>query len=322
MAGVRSFTSMKSVLVITLIDTIILGSISFLINLLTGNVAMGLWYIFLIVPTVACTLAVSISIPLTSLIAIETFRRGLNPDILVYPILASVNDIVVTVFFVITVFMVLAGNAFTAVLIGLFFVILGGVGYIVAKTFDNEFFRQTIKEGTFVVVMSSIFGSVNGVLLSNLSGSIENIPGLLTLYPALTNALGNVGSIIGSRITTSIALGYARSFEEELRDAGRSIILVEIPAFFMHIVFAFIAYLLTVPVSPDVSLMRLLGIALSSNLLGFGLVALFALYSAYLAFERGLNPDNVVIPAITSVSDTTATLTITPAIWITKLLGL
>ncbi len=62
--------------------------------------------------------------------------------------------------------------------------------------------------------------------------------------------------------------------------------------------------------------------ALTANLLSFGVISVFALYSAHRAFERGLNPDNVVIPAITTASDTAATLALSPAVAAARLLGL
>ena len=309
----------KSVIVITVIDTLILGAFSFIVNIINGSAQLGQWFLFISVPTVACTLAVCLSIPITSLIAIETFNRGLDPDILVYPILASINDIVVTVFFVTVVFLNLWGGIFYGVFAILFVVIVSVVGYLAVKSRDDSFFQQTVREGTFVVVLSSVFGSVNGVLLSNLGPSLAAMPGLMTMYPALTNALGNVGSIIGSKTTTDIAMGYSKSFKEELKESGKKIVQVEVPAAFMHVVFGVIAFMLSV--GQGAVLMPLIGVALSSNLMSFIIITVFALWSAHLAFERGLNPDNVVIPAITSVSDTTATLAITPAIMVARLLG-
>ncbi len=309
----------KSVIVITVMDTLILGAFSFIVNIINGSAQLGQWFLFISVPTVACTLAVCLSIPITSLIAIETFNRGLDPDILVYPILASINDIVVTVFFVTVVFLNLWGGIFYGVFAILFVVIVSVVGYLAVKSRDDSFFQQTIREGTFVVVLSSVFGSVNGVLLSNLGPSLAAMPGLMTMYPALTNALGNVGSIIGSKTTTDIAMGYSKSFKEELKESGKKILQVEVPAAFMHVVFGVIAFMLSV--GQGAALMPLIGVALSSNLMSFIIITVFALWSAHLAFERGLNPDNVVIPAITSVSDTTATLAITPAIMVARLLG-
>ena len=170
-----------------------------------------------------------------------------------------------------------------------------------------------------MVVFSSIFGSINGVLLSNLTPILTSRPGLMTLYPALTNSLGNVGSIIGSQMTTNIALGYSRSFVDELKVSGRSIIQVEIPAAFIHVVFGLVSYLLSINQGGD--LFFLISVALSCNLVSFLIISVFALWSAHISFERGLNPDNIVIPAITSVSDTTATLAIRPAVFIALLVG-
>lgn len=309
----------KSVIVITVMDTLILGAFSFIVNIINGSAHLGQWFLFISVPTVTCTLAVCLSIPITSLIAIETFKRGLDPDILVYPILASLNDIVVTVFFVCVVFLNLWEGIFYGVFAAIFVVIICVVGYLAVKSRDDSFFQQTIREGTFVVVLSSIFGSVNGVLLSNIGPSFASMPGLMTLYPALTNALGNVGSIIGSKTTTDIAMGYSKSFTEELKESSKRIVQVEVPAAFMHVVFGVIAFILSM--GQGATLMPLIGVALSCNLMSFIIITVFALWTAHLAFERGLNPDNIVIPAITSVSDTTATLAITPAIMVARLLG-
>ena len=309
----------KSVLVMTVIDTLILGSFSFIINLANGSASMDQWFLFILVPTIACMLAVLTSIPVTSFIAIQTFKRGLDPDILVYPILASINDIMVTCFFVLVIFFVLWGGLFYTFLVLFFILILSGIGYLASLMRDERFFQQTLREGIFVVVFSSIFGSINGILLSNLGPLLASRPGLMTLYPALTNSLGNTGSIIGSQMTTNIALGYSRSFTEELKVSGASIIQVEVPAAFIHVVFGLISFLLSI--NQGANLFFLVSVALTCNLLSFVVISVFALWSAHVSYERGLNPDNIVIPAITSVSDTTATLAIIPAVLIAKLIG-
>jgi mgtE-like transporter len=308
----------KSVLIITVLDTIILGVLSFIFNFVLGRVELHQIFIFLIVPTVACIFAVSVSIPLTSLIAIETFKRGLDPDILVYPILASINDVVVTSFFVLIIFNVLNGGFVLVILIVVYLIILCAVGYLGLLSIRDQFFVQTLKEGSFIVVISSLFGGINGAFLSGIGSSLS--PGLVILYPALTNALGNIGSIIGSKTTTNMALGFARSFKEELKDAVKSIIQVEIPAAFMHVVFAIISFLISGHASKN-NFQFLIAVALLSNLSNFLIISVFALYSAFLAFKRGLNPDNIVIPAITSVSDTVATFSMISAVMLFRLIG-
>lgn len=300
---------------ITLLDTLVMGAFSFILNYIIGQASLADVGIFILVPPVACVLAMAVSIPLTSLIGIMTFRRGLDPDILVYPILASVNDIVVTSAFAATILMIISGGVYHLVLVGLFIVILVGISWVSWQNRKVKFFIQTIKEGTTIVITSIIFGSVNGTVLSSISGRLQ-FSGALTLYPALTNALGNIGSIIGSTTTTSLALGYSRSFREQVRESLSTILQIEAVALFMHIVFA----LITSFTKTGMDIRVLLGIALLSNLSNFIVISIFALLVAQQAFKRGLNPDNVVIPIITTLSDTIATLTLLPVFTIVMML--
>lgn len=311
-----------SIFVITLVDTLTMGFFSFVLNLATGNVYLSHAFIFAVVPPVACAMALAVSIPLTILIAIATFRRGLDPDILVYPILASVNDIIVTATFVVTVLLVLVGGFSHLALWGFFLLIVASTAAIAWSYRHVEFFFKTIREGATIVIMSSLFGSVNGVFLAGLRGSLLRYPGVLTVYPALTNALGNIGSIIGSTSTTSLALGYGRGFAEEVKGSASTILQVESVAFFMHAVFGVIAYLLVRATQSGADLLSLVGVALISNAVSFLPITLVALVVAHQAFKRGLNPDNVAIPVITSISDTVATLTLIIAIYALSLLGI
>ena len=307
--------------VITVIDTVAMGLFAFILNLALGRATLGQFYVFAVVPPVACVMALALSIPLTSIIAIVTFRRGLDPDILVYPILASINDIVVTAAFVTTILMVLAGGVFNYLLAGLLLLILGIAVYLAWRNHRIRFFYQTIREGTAIVILSSIFGSINGFFLSSMGARLQSNPGLVVLYPALTNALGNIGAIIGSTKTTSLALGYVQSFREEFRSAVSSILQVEAVAFGIHIIFGVVAYLIVSPSSPGVSLMYLMSVAVTTNIATFLVIGIFALMIAYFSFQRGLNPDNIVIPAITTTSDSVVTLAVTPVIFLLKLLG-
>jgi mgtE-like transporter len=312
----------KASLVITVIDTIILGLFAFILNFILGKTSIDKFYIFFMVPTVACVLALAFSIPLTSIIAIITFRRGLDPDILVYPILASINDIIVTSTFVSSIFLVLNGGVLIYILAGLFILISGITCYIFWKNRNIDFFIQTIKEGTAVVIISSLFGSINGYFLSGMASRFQEHVGLVILYPALTNALGNIGSIVGSTKTTTLALGYVRSFPDELKSALSDILIVEAVAIIMHLVFAIVTYLLTSFMFLEADLKFLISVSLFTNLSTFLFIGFFALLIAYISFTRGLNPDNIVIPFITTTSDSVATLTITPVLRLLNVLNI
>jgi mgtE-like transporter len=316
------YNLLKSIMVMTTIDTLFLGLISFFMNLVGGTANLSKLPIFMIAPCVTCVLAVTISVPLTSIIGIETFKRGLDPDILVYPILASLNDILVTSCFVLTINLILTGMLGWLILVTLFSFILIITGYTFWRNHQKRFFRQTLTEGTTGVVLASMMGSINGVFLSRIQVVLTGNPGLVVLYPSLTNALGSIGSIIGSTSTTNMALGFAGSLSEEVKKAAKLIIQIEIPAASMYVTFGILSYIIVGGRKSGARLGFLVGSALISNLSSFILISLFALSIANLAFKRGLNPDNVVIPTITSISDSMATLTLLPAVIIANMIGL
>ena len=309
-----------TVFVITFIDTLAMGFISFTLNILFNRASLEQLLIFIYVPTISCVVAVILTLPLTSMVAIATFRKGLDPDILVYPILSSVNDIVVATSFVATVSLLTIRKNIPFLLEAVFFGIAVLCLLLAWRNRRNEFFSKTLREGAIVVTLSSLFGSINGIFLASLRDNLLLNPGIVVLYPSLMSGLGSIGSIVGSVTTTSLALGYARSFREEVQSGLKGIFQVEVVAMLMHIVFGFIAYFIVKPASGLKGLNFLLGVALISNLSSFIVISLFALIVAFHSFKRGLNPDNVVIPAITSTSDTVATLSMLTAITLIKMI--
>lgn len=309
-----------TVFVITFIDTLAMGFISFTLNILFNRASLEQLLLFIYVPTISCVMAVILTLPLTSMVAIATFRKGLDPDILVYPILSSVNDIVVTTSFVATVALLSIRKNIPFLLEAVFFGITVLCLLLAWRNRHNEFFSKTLREGATVVTLSSLFGSINGIFLASLRNNLLLNPGIVVLYPSLMSGLGSIGSIVGSVTTTSLALGYSRSFREEVQAGLKGIFQVEIVAMLMHIVFGFIAYFIVKPASGLKGLNFLLGVAIISNLFSFIVISLFALIVAFHTFKRGLNPDNVVIPAIASTSDTVATLSMLTAITLIKII--
>jgi len=317
----RPFYSLVSgIFVLTFIDTLGMGVLSLTMNLISGRVSPDQFYIFAVVPTTACTMTVILAIPLTSLIAFSCFKRGLNPDILVYPILSSLNDILVTISYVITVSLILSSGLHYIPGIIFLFVMLFSL-YLIWRNRGVELFVLTLREGVPLVLLSSLFGTYNGTMLATIAERFLSYPGLIILYPALMSTLGDIGSTIGSLTTTRLALGYLRTFKEVIRESLNKVLHIEVAAAFIHIVFGFITYLIVVSESLYVSLPFLIGVALLSNLSSFLIASLLSSIIAYSAFKRGWNPDNFVIPFITSVSDTVATLSLLPATAILRIIG-
>lgn len=312
----------SSIYVLTFLDTLGMGLIAFLLNVSLGGASLEYLPLYLLVPSVTCILAVLCSMPLTVLIAIIGYRRGLDPDIIVYPWLSSINDILVSASYaaVAALIIIIEDLGFRILLAGFLCALLVSL-LIIYRRWKNPLFREIIREGTVVVILSTLLASFNGVVLSRLREGIATHPGILILYPSLIDTLGDIGSIIGSLTTTSLALGYIRSLRGLLDEGLRRTLRVEAVAAPLHLLFALITYFLLG--MPNVDVLRfLISVSLLTNLLSFLSISLLSLLLAHITHRRGLNPDNVVIPAITSASDTTATLTLLLALAIMRLMGL
>ncbi len=312
----REFYSLiNATLFLTFSDTIGIGVLAFLVNFILGNAEIQHLPFFIVVPPLTCLLAMIVAVPIASLVGMTAFKKGLDPDVILYPVMSTVDDVVVTVCFVAVVNLVLIPgvltNAFATIILlsGLFLAVL-------MRRRGERVFRRTLTEGASMVVLSSLLGIFSGVGLESLKEKIDKHPTVLVLYPALIDTLGDIGSILGSMQTTKLALGYIRSFRQILRETLSDLLSVETAAAGIHISFGLVAFFLgrAVGLVPDLAF--LIAVALISNLVSFFFISLFSLVIATETFKHGLDPDNFVIPLVTAVSDLGATLSLAAALTI------
>ncbi len=302
------YTLLQSVLFLTFIDTLAMGLIAFPLNLAASYATIGDLPLSATLPTLTCVVAVAVAIPITSALAIGSFKRGFDPDVLVYPVMSAVNDILVTVVYAVLIYGATVEPAFAAGVEIAFLLIAVLMGAILLRHRGRRIFRNTLREGGPTVIFSSLFGAFNGFVLGSIRELINRLPAILVVYPALLTTLGGIGSIVGSTTTTRLALGYFNTFREALRSAVTDIVAVESSAVIVHVLIGVTGFFLAAAQSISASMVSLVQVALISNLLSFLVISLISLAVAVASFRGGWDPDNVVIPIITSLSDATATL--------------
>jgi len=310
----REFYSLVgSIFFLTFVDTSGVGVLAFVINSFFGNASLQHLLFFAVVPPITSILAMSVAVPMVSLIGMMAFNKGIDPAILLYPAMSTIDDVLITICYVLVVGLALLPGALAsmsaaAVLLGIVFSV------ICVRRRRERVFGRTLIEGGPMVLVSSLLGIFGGVALASLRGEIEKRPSVLMLYPALIDTLGDIGSILGTMETTKLALGYVTSFWETIREMFTDLVSVETAAAVMHVIFGLAAFLLGRETGLTPDLVLLIKIALVSNLMSFLLISLLSLLIATQTFKHGLDPDNFVIPLVTSVSDVGATLALIAAI--------
>ena len=311
------YSLIKSMFFLTFVDTIGIGIIAFIINLFLGNTTSQHLLLFIVVPPVSCLLAMTLVIPIGTLLGITIFKRGLDPDIIVYPAMSTMDDVAITICYVFVVNLAFIPSALFGMLI-IIIVLAFFFSVMFMKCREDRAFSRTLREGAPIVLLSSFIGTLGGVGLASIRKEIEKKPSILMLYPALIDTLGDIGSILGAMATTKLAMSRISSFWGALKEGFTDLVSVEIAAAVMHVLFGLTAFLLGKATGLTPDLLLLVNIALISNLISFLFISLLSFIVATQTFKHRLDPDNFVIPLVTSIADFGATLALIAALLILK----
>ncbi len=164
--------------------------------------------------------------------------------------------------------------------------------------------RRIVRESAPLLAVLLVFQVAAGQVLHTWEGFFFAVPVLLLLVPAVNAVGGNVGSILGARIASGLHIG---SISPDLRGAElwRNVVTALLLGVFT---FAFTglvvrggSWLLGVEVGLAPGRLFLL-LLVTGTLLTVSLVGV-ATFTALVAFRRGHDPDNVVVPVVTSLGD-------------------
>jgi mgtE-like transporter len=121
--------------------------------------------------------------------------------------------------------------------------------------------------------------------------------------------IGDVGSVVGSTATTKLALGLLRPSLRSIRNHARTIISAWAASIVMFVVLGFLAPALSGTFSLS-NIVSLLIILLLANLFAVTGIVLLSFGISILTFQRGLDPDNFVLPIESSFADSLMTISL------------
>lgn len=294
-----------SITALTLISSVAMGSVGSLFSLfVAGATALDALRIMLAVTATMGASIVFIS-PITFWVSVVSYRRGLNPDIVVYPVISTVADIVVTACYLATLGLVIRFPEASWWVLGLVdLVFVAFVGRRLREDMKEEDFVETIREFLITLFFVSLIVNVTGSALSRITESIGRRPEVYMIYPALIDTVGDVGSIVGSTATTKMALGLIPSRLSSMRQH-----LGEIRSAWAASVVMFGVYSVTSSLIYGIGVFRSLFLRLiATNLLVIPIIVMVSYAVAIETRRRGMDPDNFIIPIETSLSDGITTI--------------
>lgn len=142
--------------------------------------------------------------------------------------------------------------------------------------------------------------------------SLGNAIGILVITPAIICAGGNIGTIFGARITTKLHSGVIEPRFGRIRDVYINFIALFVCGLLVSLLIAFVGFFISGLISPEDSLGLVNFIIISvgtCTILNSGILFL-AFFIAFISYRRGLDPDNLVAPIVTTIADLIGILSI------------
>jgi mgtE-like transporter len=147
-------------------------------------------------------------------------------------------------------------------------------------------------------------GILSGAILGGRIEGLVGLPSVLIMLPAFLADGGAIGGIVASRLSSALHLGSIDVEGRMPREVIRMFATVHLLGFIIFTMIGSIAFLIakTLGISTLSLSMTVMVSVLAGEMLLVA-VNLIAYYVSIISFKRGIDPDNVSIPTITSVVD-------------------
>ncbi|MGB9914733.1 MAG: magnesium transporter [Candidatus Bathyarchaeales archaeon] len=304
----------QALIIITLITSVAMSCVSIVFGYLFWGITFAEFPAILSV--VLATMALGLIITLLTIkVAFISFARGLDPDIVVYPVMSTTADILITLFYIAVLNIFFFGFAGPWIIAAIALVQVLLAFYILPKNMKQLEFVKTIRESAITLLFVAFIVNVTGTLLKGISNFVEDRKEVYTVYPALIDMVGDVGSVIGSTATTKLALGLLSPSFSSIRKHAKNIFSAWAASIMMFIILAFLS-LTMLGMFSLTSFLNLLLILLAANIIAVAAITLVSYAVSILTFSKGLDPDNFVIPVESSLADSLTTIALLIALLI------
>ncbi|MCZ7528706.1 MAG: magnesium transporter [Acidimicrobiia bacterium] len=162
-----------------------------------------------------------------------------------------------------------------------------------------------VRAGFVALAVSAVGSVVGGLALGSITGTLEELPGLLVLVPAAIGMRGNIFGALGSRLGTSIRTGTFRLSWRRDTLVGQNISASLVLSLAVALLLAIVAKVVAVGFGLEntISVADFVVISVVGGALSSVFVLLITVAVADLSVRRDWDLDNVAAPIVTTTGD-------------------
>ncbi len=225
-------------------------------------------------------------------LALLGYRRGVDPDEYLSPILTVIVDIITLPILVLTAIL----SSRTALLV-LLPILIAAFVYL---TLLDERDRRIIRENLAFIIAGSSLEFLRSYALMATLPFLEKHPLVLTLMPVFNAENGAAIAALASRYSTLLHIGLA--LPPLVSEITETLVILQPP-------YLLSTLLISSAIAPQLLVEGYMLLLIASLILLPVLVALTRVLGPLL-YEKGLDPDNTLIPLMTTLTDIAGTLTL------------
>lgn len=295
--------------VLTLVLSLFLAIIAKVLCLLLRQPSMDL-IDFILISVIAGVISNLIMLPITMLVSFKSFEHGWDPDNITSPIIAAFGDLFTLPAIIASVFILQAINFNYIFKDIVLVVILVAVIFSFIYCYRLSYETNTIlKQSTPVLLLCSFLGGAAGGILNSAVETLLTNPSLLTLLPLFSGECGSLISILGARLSSGLHSGLIEPFNKPEGEAIHNFIISFILAIIVFPMIGLLAegssYALGVV---GVGFDKILEISTLAGVILVAIMVIIVYYVSITSYNNNLDPDNIVIPISTSITDSISSL--------------
>ncbi|WP_292816206.1 magnesium transporter [Methanobrevibacter sp.] len=295
--------------VLTLVLSIFLAIVAKVLCMLLHQPSMSL-IDFILICVIAGIISNLIMLPITMLVSFKSFEHGWDPDNITSPIIAAFGDLFTLPAIIASIFILnlINFNFIVKDIVLAVIIIAVAISFVYCYRLSDET-KTIIRQSTPVLLLCSFLGGSAGAILNSSVETLLTNPSLLTLLPLFSGESGSLISILGARISSGLHSGLIEPLNRPNLYAIDNFVICFVIAV---IVFPLIGLLAEISsVILKTAGVGFINIALISTISGLILVTIMVFlvyYVSTISYKHNLDPDNIVIPISTSITDSISSL--------------
>ena len=295
--------------VLTLVLSLFLAVIAKVLCIILHQPSMDI-IDFILICVIAGIISNLIMLPITMLVSFKSFKHGWDPDNITSPIIAAFGDLFTLPAIIASIFILQAMNFNLifkdAILVVILIAIVVSFIYCYRLSYETN---TILKQSTPVLLLCSLLGGAAGGVLNSAVETLLTNPSLLTLLPLFSGESGSLISILGARLSSGLHSGLVEPFKKPEGEAVHNFIISFILAIIVFPLIGLLAesssYALGVV---GVGFDKILEISTLSGVILVAIMVIIVYYVSITSYNNNLDPDNIVIPISTSITDSISSL--------------